>query len=133
MMNVYFIHLHRLYPASSGLDTAQWLCRTCAAKRHAHIQMQYAVIGSEVCEQCGRTQISFPIGAYVERKRQPAGASTVAGRIVGTSASGKLVIDWIEPNRIGGNGWRRDTIAFTAVQLANSDRTAAAQRYAAAH
>lgn len=133
MKNVYFIHLFRLYPADGGLDQTQWLCRTCANKRHlttAYAQLQYAVNGSETCEQCGAKQISFPIGAYIERRRQSSYERTVAGRIVGVSPIGRLLIDWIEPNRIGGDGWRRDKIAFTAVRIANPDRTAAAERYA---
>ena len=128
MKNVYFVHLFQLYPADSGLDVAQWLCRKCAAKRDATIQTQYAVNGSEICEQCGAKQMSFPIGAYIERKRTSGYERTVAGRIVGASGA-KLIIDWIEPHRIGGDGWRRDRIGFTAVKIANPDRTAAAQRY----
>ena len=129
MNNLYFVHLQQLYPTNSGLDVTQWLCRTCAAKRNAYIQPQFAVNGSEVCEQCGAKQFSFPVGAYIERKRQGGYTRTVAGRIVGVSGKGRLIIDWIDPNRIGGDGWRRDKIAFTAVKLANPDRKAAAERY----
>lgn len=130
MKNVYYIHLCDLYPSSSAdLDVTRWLCRDCARKRHARPNLSFAVNGSEVCEDCGGKQISFPIGSFIERKRQQ-GAHTVAGRIVGAQ-NGKLVIDWIEPNRFGGDGWRRDRIGFTAVKPVNPDRRAAAERYAA--
>lgn len=135
MKNVYYIHLFGLYPADSGLDQTRWLCRDCANKRHvrARIQMQYVVNGSEVCEDCGAKQISFQIGTFVERKSTPRGTRTVAGRIAGVEWSGKLQVDWIAPHRIGGDGWHRSVISFKAVKIANPDRTAAAQRWAANH
>jgi hypothetical protein len=130
LKNVYFIHLHQLYPSHSDLDVTQWLCRTCAAARHARAELQYAVDGSEVCEQCGARQLSFPINSYVERKRTARGTRTIAGRVCGVGRSGRLLIDWIEPNRIGGDGWRRDEIAFTNVKPASPERIASAERYA---
>jgi hypothetical protein len=131
MKNVYFIHLHQLYPSHSDLDVTQWLCRTCAGKRHARAELQYAVNGSEICEQCGAKQISFEINSYIERKRAPRGTRTIAGRVCGVGRSGRLLIDWIEPNRIGGDGWRRDEIAFTAIRPASAEITTKAQAYAA--
>ena len=130
MRNVYFIHLHQLYPSHSDIDVTQWLCRTCAAKRYARAELQYAVNGSETCEQCGAKQISFPVDSYIERKRIQRGTRTIAGRVCGVGRSGRLLIDWIEPNRIGGDGWRRDEIAFTNVKVASPERVVSAERYA---
>ena len=91
--------------------------------------MSISVNGTEVCEQCGAKQISFPIGAWVERTRVSRGTRTRVGRIVGVR-SGRLVVDWIESNRIGGDGWRRDYIAFTGVKPASDELQSKAERYA---
>ena len=119
--NVYFVVLHRLYPANSGLDAVQWLCRDCAAKRHAYPQTQYAVAMSDVCEQCGAKQIAFPVGAIIERKRKQKGARTMG--------PGLLAVDWIHPTRIGGDGWTRNSISFTGAKIASPEIKAKAEQY----
>lgn len=136
VQNLYYIHLFQIYPNRNDLDETMWLCRTCASKRYlksSAIQTQYAVHGTEVCECCGAKQIIFPRHAFVERKRIGRGQLRVAGRIAGVTPTGLLAVDWPAPHRIGGDGWHRSYIAFKAVRLANSDRTAAAERWAAQH
>lgn len=136
MQNFYYIHLFQIYPDYDDLDVTKWLCRTCASKRYLQssaIQTRYAVHGTEVCETCGAKQIIFPRGAFVERKRIGRGELRVAGRIAGVTPTGLLAVDWPAPHRIGGDGWHRSYIVFNAVQLANPDCTATAERWAAQH
>lgn len=125
MKNAYFVHFAHDFITHE----LRLLCRKCIRTRRAAIRMTFTIGTTEVCEQCGARQVAIPYGAWVMRKgKKQFSMNAPVGRLVGLWGD-KAIVNWIAPNRIGGDGWHRSTLEISSLRIADAEWAAKAERY----